>query len=159
MYWWHNWLSIDQGRWMCHCGCGCTGNIWQSGSCFNIKMLSSHGDLHCTDKPVIRPSYLCNVNSHTCKTASLHWDNPNMGKFWWCWWWSWSFKNAYKLLYLRVPEISILYEIIPVNNGKIFACEFQRYVWNSTQHILSIHWKICILYRSKILRALRFKSL
>ena len=32
------------------------------------------------------------------------------------------------------------------------------YLWNSTQNILSIYWKIWFLYNVEILRALRFKS-
>ena len=38
---------------------------------------------------------------------------------------------------------------------------FQKHVrgtlWNSTRNILPIHWKICFLYNTEILRALRFK--
>ena len=35
---------------------------------------------------------------------------------------------------------------------------FKGYLWNSTQNILPIHWKIWFLYSIGILRALRFKS-
>ena len=35
---------------------------------------------------------------------------------------------------------------------------FKGYLWNSTQNILLIHWKIRFLYNIGILRALRFKS-
>ena len=35
---------------------------------------------------------------------------------------------------------------------------FKRYLWNSTQNILPIHWKIQFLCNIEILRALRFKS-
>ena len=35
---------------------------------------------------------------------------------------------------------------------------FKGYLWNSTQNILPIHWKIRFLYDIEILRALRFKS-
>ena len=35
---------------------------------------------------------------------------------------------------------------------------FKGTLWNSTQNILSIHWKIWFLYNNEILRALRFKS-
>ena len=42
--------------------------------------------------------------------------------------------------------------------GKIFCVEFQRGLWNSTQNILPIHWKMQLLYNVEILRALGFKS-
>ena len=35
---------------------------------------------------------------------------------------------------------------------------FKGTLWNSTQNILPIHWKLQILYNIEILRALRFKS-
>ena len=35
---------------------------------------------------------------------------------------------------------------------------FKGTLWNSTQNILPIHWKIELLYNIEILRALRFKS-
>ena len=35
---------------------------------------------------------------------------------------------------------------------------FKGYLWNSTQNILPIHWKMWFLYNIEILRALRFKS-
>ena len=35
---------------------------------------------------------------------------------------------------------------------------FKDTLWNSTQNILPIHWKIWFLYNIEILRALRFKS-
>ena len=35
---------------------------------------------------------------------------------------------------------------------------FKGTLWNSTQNILPIHWKIWFLYNTDILRALRFKS-
>ena len=35
---------------------------------------------------------------------------------------------------------------------------FKGTLWNSTQNILPIHWKICFLYNIEILRAHRFKS-
>ena len=35
---------------------------------------------------------------------------------------------------------------------------FKGTLWNSTQNILPIHWKIRFLYNIEILRALRFKS-
>ena len=35
---------------------------------------------------------------------------------------------------------------------------FKGTLWNSTQHILFIHWKMWILFTTENLRALRFKS-
>ena len=35
---------------------------------------------------------------------------------------------------------------------------YGRYLWNSTQNTLPIHWKTQFLYKVEILRALRFKS-
>ena len=35
---------------------------------------------------------------------------------------------------------------------------FKGYLWNSTQNILPIHWKMWILFTGENLRALRFKS-
>ena len=68
-------------------------------------------------------------------------------------------KNAYELLNLRALKFS------PVNKiyifqcmGKIFGVEFQRYLSNSTQNIIPIHWKIWFLYNIEIWRALRFRS-
>ena len=53
-------------------------------------------------------------------------------------------KNAYELLDLRALKISMLYKnCIFQCMGKIF---FKGTLWNSTQHILPIHWKICILF-------------
>ena len=41
---------------------------------------------------------------------------------------------------------------------RYFVWNFKGYLWNSTQNILPIHWKIPSLYNIEILRALRFKS-
>ena len=61
------------------------------------------------------------------------------------------FKNIYELLNPRALKISMLYK------NRIFQC-MAKIFWNSTQNILSIHWKMCILFTGKNLRALRFKS-
>ena len=69
------------------------------------------------------------------------------------------FKNTYELLNLRALKFSHVNTICIFQcMGKIFCVEFQRYLWNSTQNILHIHWKISFLYNMDILRALRFKS-
>ena len=39
-----------------------------------------------------------------------------------------------------------------------FVCNFKEYLWNSTQNILPIQWKIQILYNVENWRALRFTS-
>ena len=41
---------------------------------------------------------------------------------------------------------------------RYFVWNFKGTLWNSTQNILPIHWKIWFLYNMEILRALRFKS-
>ena len=41
---------------------------------------------------------------------------------------------------------------------RYFVWNFKGTLWNSTQNILLIHWKIRFLYNIGILRALRFKS-
>ena len=69
------------------------------------------------------------------------------------------FKNNYELLNLRVLKYSYVNKIhIFQCMSKIFCVKFQRYLWNSTQNISPIHWKIWFLYNMEILRALRFKS-
>ena len=45
-----------------------------------------------------------------------------------------------------------------VKNASFFVWNFKGTLWNSTQNILPIHWKMCILSTSENLRALRFKS-
>ena len=42
--------------------------------------------------------------------------------------------------------------------GKIFCVDFKGTLWNSTQDILPIHWKIWFFIQQWHLRALRFKS-
>ena len=44
------------------------------GPCLYIKRLSWYMDSHCKDETVVRPSYLCNGNRYTGKTASLYWE-------------------------------------------------------------------------------------
>ena len=69
------------------------------------------------------------------------------------------FKNTYELLNPGALKISMLYKnCIFQYMGKIFCVEFQRSLWNSTQNILPMHWKMCILFTGENLRALRFKS-
>ena len=41
---------------------------------------------------------------------------------------------------------------------RYFVWNFKVYLWNSTQNISPIHWKIWFLYNVKILRAVGFKS-
>ena len=41
---------------------------------------------------------------------------------------------------------------------RYFVWNFKGYLWNSTQHIFPIHWKICFLYNIAVLKTLRFKS-
>ena len=41
---------------------------------------------------------------------------------------------------------------------RYFVWNFKGNLWNSTQNVLPIDWKMQILYNLEILRALRFKS-
>ena len=63
------------------------------------------------------------------------------------------YKNLRALKFSHVNKICIFQCMC-----KIFCVEFQRYLWNSTQNILPIHWKMHILLTCENLRALRFKS-
>ena len=70
-------------------------------------------------------------------------------------WWGCGFKNSNELLNARALHFSTLYGMI------IFQCRgeiFQRKPLKIHTNILPIYWKICFLYKIKILRALRFKS-
>ena len=76
-----------------------------------------------------------------------------------CLWWIMRFKKDYGLWNLRALKFS------PVNKMHIFQCmdkiflwNFKGNLWNATQNILPIHWKIWFLYNIEILRALGFKS-
>ena len=42
--------------------------------------------------------------------------------------------------------------------ARYFVWNFKGYLWNSTQNILPIHWKIQFVHNVEILRACRFKS-
>ena len=60
---------------------------------------------------------------------------------------------------IRVLKISVLYKIISFNIWvRYFVWNFKGYLWNSTQNILPILWKMWILFTGENLRALRFKS-
>ena len=64
------------------------------------------------------------------------------------------FKNAYELLTLRALKTSML-NIKKYFNVWVgcFVWNFKGTLWNSTQNILPIHWKMCILFTSENLRA------
>ena len=69
------------------------------------------------------------------------------------------FKNTYEFLNLRALKLSPLNKInIFQCMGKIFVWNFKGTLWNSTQNILPIYWKIWFLYNTEISRALIFKS-
>ena len=69
------------------------------------------------------------------------------------------FKNTFELLNLRALRISMLYKIISFNVWvKYFVWIFKGYLWNSTQNILPIHWKMWISFTYENSRALRCKS-
>ena len=65
--------------------------------------------------------------------------------------------KAYKLVALGASHLNKLH--IFQWRGKIICVEFHtNYIWNSTQNILPIHWKIWFLYNVEYLRAHRFMS-
>ena len=69
------------------------------------------------------------------------------------------FKNTYELLNLRALKYSPADKTYIFNVWvRYFAWNFKGTLWNSTQNILLIHWKIWFSYNIEILRALRFKS-
>ena len=69
------------------------------------------------------------------------------------------FKNTYELLNPRALKISMLYKIVSFNVWVSYVVwNFKGSLWNSTQNILSIQWKMCILFTGENSRALRFKS-
>ena len=71
----------------------------------------------------------------------------------------WGVRNAYELLNLRALKISICIKVISFNVWvRYFVWNFKGYLWNSTQNIWPIHWKMWILFSGENLRALRFKS-
>ena len=68
-------------------------------------------------------------------------------------------KNANNEQHLRTLNFSILYKIVSFNVwARYFVWNFKGTLWNSTQSILPIHWKMCNLGRSEDLRAPRFTS-
>ena len=53
----------------------------------------------------------------------------------------------------------MLYKIVSFNEWvRYFVWNFKGALWNSTQNISAIQWKMCILLSGENLRALRFKS-
>ena len=72
------------------------------------------------------------------------------------------FINEYELLNLTQEELlkfQCCIKIISYNVWvRYFEWNFKGYLWNSTQNILPIHWKLWMLFTGENLRALRFKS-
>ena len=69
------------------------------------------------------------------------------------------FKKAYKLLNRRAFKFYLIIKCPSFNVWvRYFVWNFKVYLWNSTQNISPIHWKIWFLYNVKILRAVGFKS-
>ena len=64
------------------------------------------------------------------------------------------FKNTYELLNFHLWIKSTPFSVWVWH----FVGNFKGTLWNSTQNILPIHWRIWFLYNIEILRALRFKS-
>ena len=64
-----------------------------------------------------------------------------------------------ELLNLRALKFSLWIESTSFNVWtRYFVWNFNGFLWNSTQNILCIHWKIQFQYNIEILRALGFKS-
>ena len=70
------------------------------------------------------------------------------------------FKNTYELLNPRALKISMLYKnrIFECMGRIFFVWNFKDTLWNSTQNIWPIHWKMYISFAGENLRVLRFKS-
>ena len=69
------------------------------------------------------------------------------------------FKNIHKLLNLRALKFSSLNKIHMFQcMGRYFMCNFKGILWNSTQNILVMHWKMEFLVIVEFLSALKFKS-
>ena len=69
------------------------------------------------------------------------------------------FKNIYELLNLRALKFHLWIKSTSFNVWvRYFVWNFKGNLWNSTQNIWPIHWKILFLYNIEILRALWFKS-
>ena len=69
------------------------------------------------------------------------------------------FKNTYELLNLRALKFSPVDKIYIFQcMGKMFLWNFKGTLWNSTQNIWPIHWRICFLYNIETLRVLIFNS-
>ena len=63
-------------------------------------------------------------------------------------------KNAYRLLNLRALNFHLRIKSTSFNVwARYFVWNFKGYLWNSTQNILPIHWKLQFLYNIEILRA------
>ena len=91
--------------------------------------------------------------SEHCKLPTCVWHNSNI------WGSGGRFKNAYELLTLRALKFQCFIKDLSFNVWvRYFVWNFKGTLWNSTQNILPIHWKIWLLYNIEILRALRFKS-
>ena len=93
---------------------------------------------------------LCIVNNQNLKMISVISCMQSGGRF----------NNTYELLNLRALKFHLWIKSTSFNVwARYFVWNFKGTLWNSTQNILPIHWKIRFLYKIGILRALRFKSL
>ena len=74
----------------------------------------------------------------------------------------------------KVQTMSIIHRMYSINSQEVLHCikiisfhvwlsyfvwNFKSPLWNSTQNILPLHWKICILWRGINFRAVRFKKM
>ena len=91
--------------------------------------------------------------------AWCQWQSMKRSTWWPMIWPRDHLKNAYGHLHIRVPKF------LPLNNmhifqymNEIFSWNLKRYLWNSTQDVLAIHWKIWFFHSSQNLKALIFKN-
>ena len=123
-------------KWKLHCHWLIV--LWQHQGADSLKMSSYlYRKSHCGDKTILRPSYLHNGISYTGKMSSVYWiravviQGPG-GRF----------KNtALKELLKFQFCIKIKYFNVWV---RYFVWNFKDPLWNSTQNILPIYWKLII---------------
>ena len=97
--------------------------------------------LHSRWHPTTRDAVgLRNLSDDTVRYIAIvqptEWHTSGVHQLWWGWTGRY-FKNTYDLLNLRALKFSHFQCM-----GKVFVWNFKGYLWNSTQNILPIHWKI-----------------
>ena len=101
---------------------------WWPGGWFNIKMPSyQYRKSHCGDKTILRPSYLHNGISYTCKTTFLYWIGALV------------FQHLdsipeKKLIVINLGSLMLILRSSPWNSVAGAACKYQIDVFNSWCH-------------------------